>query len=354
MNRRQNYQSVAWLWDLYKRGLLDLEPPYQRRSVWNQEYRDYFIDTILLQFPAPAIFLFEEIDSSGNLRYHVVDGKQRLITIFDFLANKFPVSNEATQQTSRGKYFEQLDTSEKTQFWGYQFSVEYLPSVEEPTINNIFDRINKNVAKLTPQELRHARLDGVFINACESLADWMASRLPPKFPRLTQKSRAQMKDVELTATLLMLLEEGPKGYSQDDLDEAFVARDESWDRKDDVENRFRRTVEKIRELSFETDSDPPVPSPIVRSRFQNQADFYSLFGAVDRILSTGEVPWEAAVSRLTGFLTDVDDETRRAGGTDASVYYEAARSASNDAGPRRVRMEIIERVLRETTGAGQT
>src|SRR5207247_9515893 len=170
---------------------------------------------------------------------------------------------------------------------------------------------------------------GGVINACEKRADWIAIRHPPKMRRLTQKSGAQRKDVELTATLLLLREEGPKGYTQDNLDEAFVARYESWDRKDDVENRFRRTVEKIRELSFETDSDPPVPSPIVRSRFQNQADFYSLFGAVDRILSTGEVPWEAAVSRLTGFLTDVDDETRRAGGTDASVYYEAARSASN-------------------------
>jgi len=35
--RRQTTQSIAWFWDLYKRDLLDLDPPYQRRSVWSQE-----------------------------------------------------------------------------------------------------------------------------------------------------------------------------------------------------------------------------------------------------------------------------------------------------------------------------
>ena len=34
-----------------------------------------------------------------------------------------------------------------------------------------------------------------------------------------------MKDVEIVATLLLLLEEGPRGYSVDALDEAFSARD---------------------------------------------------------------------------------------------------------------------------------
>jgi hypothetical protein len=64
--RRHNQQTVAWFNDLYTRGLLDLEPPYQRRSVWNQAYKDAFIDTILIQYPSPAIFLYQEISPDGR------------------------------------------------------------------------------------------------------------------------------------------------------------------------------------------------------------------------------------------------------------------------------------------------
>ena len=65
MVRKQNFQTIAWFWDLYQRDRLDLDPPYQRRSVWNQNYKNYFIDTILLGYPAPAIFLNEEISPDG-------------------------------------------------------------------------------------------------------------------------------------------------------------------------------------------------------------------------------------------------------------------------------------------------
>ena len=84
--RRQNFQTVSWFWDLYQRKFLDLDPPYQRRSVWNQSYKDDFIDTVLLQYSSPAIFLYEEISpDTGLSKYHVVDGKQRLTAIFDFI-----------------------------------------------------------------------------------------------------------------------------------------------------------------------------------------------------------------------------------------------------------------------------
>lgn len=74
IERRHTTQNVAWFWDLYKRQLLVLDPPYQRRSVWNQSYKDYFVDTVLLNYPAPAVFLFEDISDEGVGTYAVVDG----------------------------------------------------------------------------------------------------------------------------------------------------------------------------------------------------------------------------------------------------------------------------------------
>jgi hypothetical protein len=49
----------------------------------------------------------------------------------------------------------------------------------------------------------------------------MTKQLPENFPRFDSQSRKQMKDVELVASLLLLIEEGVSGYSQDDLDKAF-------------------------------------------------------------------------------------------------------------------------------------
>ena len=188
MQRRNNFQTIAWFNDLYRRQLLDLEPPYQRRSVWNQSFKDYFIDTILLNYPAPAIFLYENIDARGIARYHVVDGKQRLTTVFEFLEGQYPVSDIAIKTELRRKYFDDLPKEIKNEIWTYIFAIEYVPSPDENIINNIFDRINRNVARLSSQELRHARFFGDFIHVSEDLTDWMFLQLPPSFPRISKQS----------------------------------------------------------------------------------------------------------------------------------------------------------------------
>lgn len=327
-----------------------LDPPYQRRSVWNQDYRDYFIDTLLLQYPAPAIFLFEEIDEGGRARYNVVDGKQRLTTIFEFLNNSFPVAEAAQISEMRGKYFKDLDRSVKTQFWSYEFSVEYLPTDDESIINNVFDRINKNVAKLTPQELRHARFDGKFITAAESLSDWMITQLPQNMPRITVASRSQMKDVELTAQLLLLIEEGAKGYSQLELDKAFSDRDLEWVEQSRVDERFREIIKVIKDIL-----ELPNGAALAKIRLRNQTDFYALFGVLNELLDKDAMPpLNEIAQRLIEFLEKVDDEVMRATDEDAKIYYVTTRTAANLTGPRTDRINVLKRILLELPQALQS
>jgi len=339
-SRRQNFQTVSWFNDIFKRKRLNLNPSYQRRSVWNQTFKDYFIDTLLLDYPAPAIFLYEEIDDQGTSRYNVVDGKQRLTAIFEFVGNEFPVAETAERSDLRGKYFKDLDSEDKKVFWAYEFSVEYLISSDEKVINGIFDRINRNVAKLTPQELRHAKFDGRFLTACERLAEHLDAALPSKFPRLAPKSRKQMKDVELVATLLLLLEVGTRGHSQAELDEAFARRDNDWEDEETIEERFRAVVGTLKNL-VKADSE------VAKSRLRNQADFYSLFGAIDQLIQSDKElpePRECA-KRLLAFVERVDDEGLRSADALAEGYYQAARSASNDRTPRATRIEALLKTL---------
>ena len=342
MSRRHNFQTVSWFYDIAQRDLLDLNPPYQRRSVWNQDFKDYFVDTVLLNYPAPAIFLFEDISADGRSVYHVVDGKQRLTTLLEFIRGEFPVRERSNVAAAAGKYFQNLDDALKKQIWSYQFLVEYVPTDDEEIINGIFDRINRNVAKLTQQELRHARLDGEFISAAEDQSQWVVEILPPNVPRFAAQSKKQMKDVEFVALLLLLVEEGPRGYSQELLDEAFSSRDSSWDLKHQTVGHFQRAITAINEFF----SSPAHGKELASSRLRNQADFYSLFGAVHILLEEGRLlPTPRAIEKLLAFLDRVDDEAARQADQDLMAYYDAARSASNDRGPRERRIQYMHQLL---------
>ena len=335
--RHANQQTVAWLRDLHKRGLLEMDPPYQRKSVWNLAFRQYFIETVLLQYPSPAIFLYRTIaENTGTESFSVVDGKQRLETLFKFADDEFPVNERSQIESLRGKFFSQI-AEYKAAFWSYQLTIEYIPTVEENTLNNIFDRINRNTIRLTPQELRHARFDGRFINTAERLAEYVAE-VSADVPRIVGPSRQQMKDVEFIADLLLLLEEGPRGRSIADLDQAFSDRDEEWDNETAIERRFRSTFELLNKIFTE--------GGLRASRLRNQADYYSVFGAVASILAdSGDIDSALAASRLNAFVAAVDNVERRDADSVLSEYYVATRSASNDTGPRKSRMDLLRRVL---------
>jgi hypothetical protein len=338
MNRRQNFQTIAWFYDLYKRGLLNLDPPYQRRSVWTPSFKDYFIDTLLLEYPAPTIFLYEEIANDGVTKYNVVDGKQRLTTIFDFIVNKFPVSDSAIITEYRGMFFEGLSSDAKTKFWSYTFSVEYLPTKDETIINNIFDRINKNVAKLTSQELRHARYSGVFISTSEDLTEYMLTEFPDYFPQIAKKSLSQMKDVEFVSQILLRMESEPKGYNTDELDEEFGKRDDDWEFKEIISQRFKSTIQEIKKI-LDLDGE----DIIAKSRFKNQADFYTLVGAIDSLMQENILPnTDTLKSRLVSFINyEVVDTSEQ----DIKDYYEYVRAASNRTLARKERERILKLVL---------
>ncbi len=344
IRRDMNFQTVGWFWDLYKRELLVMDPPYQRRSVWTQEYKDYFVDTVLHGYPAPALFLFRETTPDGISQYSVVDGKQRLSALFDFASNLFPVSQNSTVATItrfRGNYFKDLPNELKTSFWNYRFAVEYLHSSNEEIINNIFDRINRNVAKLTPQELRHARYSGEFISEVQKQSAWMFKKLPQGVPNISTQSRRQMKDDEFVAQLLILIEAGPKKDSQDDLDEAFALREQNWENKDSTITRFQDIIEYLARLG-KTESG----AALLKSRLRNQADFFSLFGAINEIMQNDEMlQIQNTVASLEEFVKIVDDPGKRSKIKAAKEYFDAARFSSNDTGPRRLRINIIHAVL---------
>lgn len=353
---RGNRQTISWFIDLYRRGLLALDPPYQRRSVWTQRYREDFVETILLGYPAPSLFLHEEIDSEGGQTYAVVDGKQRLTAVFDFIGDEYATRDDVEVKIPselRGRYFKDLEPEVRRQFFAYEFTVEYVPTTDELLINEVFDRINRNVAKLSRQELRHARYSGVFAAAIEELCAELNAELPAGFPRIVESSKRQMKDVEFAAQLALLVERGPSTTGQDELDRVYATRDEDWPAEADVRTEFQRVVKYTASLLQHQDA-----ADLASTRLRNQVDFYSLFGAIHGIPGEALPDPEVGAARLADFIQKVggseDEEaadTAESADATAAVddrvttYYNAARSAANDPSQRNARIEILRDAL---------
>ena len=222
-----------------------------------------------------------------------------------------------------------------------------MPSSDEKIIGNIFDRINRNVIKLRPQELRHAKFDGVFITSVEELTKWMFTYLSPDsenqiFPNIDNRSKKQMKDDEMVAELLLYLEEGVKSLNQDYLDKSFSERDIEWENKIQIEQEFRQTIESIKEILTLSKN-----LKLHQTRLRNQADFYSLFGAITELNRENNLKISEDLGiRIYTFLELVNVEEKRESNEQAKDYYKSVKFSFTDSGARRTRIDIMKSVIK--------
>src|SRR5436190_8115778 len=75
--------TLSTIADQVQRGRIQLKPRFQRRDAWTRPNKSKFIESLLLEFPIPQLVLAELPDQKG--RYIVIDGKQRLLSILQFL-----------------------------------------------------------------------------------------------------------------------------------------------------------------------------------------------------------------------------------------------------------------------------
>ena len=75
-------RSCADLFRMYKKGVLDIRPDFQRGIVWKTNEMSLFVDSLIKQLPIPSLCV--SLDSSTGKRM-VIDGLQRIWTIIRFL-----------------------------------------------------------------------------------------------------------------------------------------------------------------------------------------------------------------------------------------------------------------------------
>src|SRR5215210_3593051 len=80
-------KAMAW------RSAIHDDPPYQRESsVWSLDKQQLFVDSLLNGYDVPKIYLHDLRGLQPTKVYAIVDGKQRLTTIWRFLRDELALA----------------------------------------------------------------------------------------------------------------------------------------------------------------------------------------------------------------------------------------------------------------------
>lgn len=168
INVSQDDNSVYELKRQYDKGRIQLSPTYQRGNVWTQKQKSELIESILMGIPLPIMYFFQ--DDSGNKQ--VVDGKQRLSALFDYMEDKFSLSELSIMEGIKGKKFKNLDGIDQGKIEDYKVSINIIkPPTPDRIKFDIFDRVNRGGTRLNNQEMRNAIYQGKATELLEELKD---------------------------------------------------------------------------------------------------------------------------------------------------------------------------------------
>ncbi len=354
MLRRSSPQDISWFLDLRRNKQIDMDPPYQRRSVWNPKDRRFFLDTVFRGYPCPPIFLHKTLGPSQETIYAVVDGKQRLQTLFLFVDGQIALAEDFGDDRFNGKTWPLLGQDEKKAFWDYVIPVEFLTFDVQDTrvVSQAFDRLNRNMRKLEPQELRHARWDGWFIKLVERECE---AETWKDLGVVTNARSKRMKDAQfISELLLVIITHRQHGFDQDSLDEAY-ARFDDIDEADETiaPDEVEAEVEAVKAYLVQMQQS----NGCVRPNARALAHFYSLWTLI--ALHRAELPQNAATAAkyaefisMVGELKDSPNSAALLNGESgtkyalANEYLQAYGGASTDLAPRAKRLDALRTFMR--------
>lgn len=135
----------------------NLQPDFQRGEVWPESKKMRLIDSILRNWHIPPIHV---IDNEKTKTIEVLDGQQRLVSIRDFLDNKFCIDGtiepfDKKIHNLNGLCFRDLNDEEKARFLGYSIRVFTISKYVSGEPAELFYRLNQP-SNLTSAEKRNA------------------------------------------------------------------------------------------------------------------------------------------------------------------------------------------------------
>ncbi len=244
---RVDYQSLVIqdLINLDNSQELNLNPWYQRRSVWNESQKAYLINTLFERKPIPALYIRHSIDFEREKSIkEVVDGQQRVRAILGFVRGDFRALNPALGYKV---WYADLSRTQKQQFLMTALPVGYLQGATDADVIDIFARINSVAKSLNSQEKRNAKFSGAFKQFCISESTKRLS-IFRDYNIFTANDIARMMEVQFVSDLIINLKEGLTSYNSSKLDRYYSNYDDSFDDANAISEKLNSIFNLIGEL----------------------------------------------------------------------------------------------------------
>lgn len=240
---------ISTLPDMIKEQI-DLRPDFQRRDIWKPNKQSRFIESIIMNVPIPPVFLGE--DDYG--KYVVLDGRQRLTAVREFLANSYRLEGLSVWDELNNSSFHDLQKKglDKTITRRFIPAVLILKESSSEVKYDVFDRLNTGGVIAEPMEIRNAIHRGEFNKLLHTLSEELVFRKLWDIPldpdeRASNTAYSRMEDLELVLRFFALQEyKSFAGMFKDYLSRFMAKRNTEYKEKHELKEQdkelFRRAI----------------------------------------------------------------------------------------------------------------
>ncbi|MER5596820.1 DUF262 domain-containing protein [Streptomyces sp. NPDC002265] len=132
-----------------RRGRYDI-PDWQRDEVWSPQQKRLLIDSILNGWKLPK-FYFAKTSSDPD-EFDVVDGQQRLATIWEFFEDKLKLSDESAKRFG-GHTYSELPETVTDDFDDFEIQYDEITEATDDDIQEFFQRLQAGKALTSAERL---------------------------------------------------------------------------------------------------------------------------------------------------------------------------------------------------------
>lgn len=315
-------------------GKLEPRPDFQRRLVWSNKDKCNFIETVLLSYPFPEIYVAAgDVDvETGEGKEMLVDGQQRVTTLYQY----FSGSTELKLPKQIRPYSE-LSKDEKENFLQYDVVVRDLGKVDLALIREVFRRINATKYALNAMEIHNARYEGEYKDFAEQVAQ------KPFFDNHKIFSATEIRRMQDTKYALTIVTTILSTYfNRDDEIENYLNQyNDEFHLRGDMDKEIELVLSFIEKMNFQP-----------TSRVWQKSDLFTLIIEIHKALVKQHLHLDSSklASKLTSFYDSVAnyDNATRANKPDIGKYHKSALQATNDRSNRITRGEIISNVIKSS------
>lgn len=164
----KNDRSLAEFHRWSQTGKLIIDPEWQRQYVWDRRRASKLIESFLKNIPVPVVYLAKNREG----KYEVIDGLQRLTSVFDFFENKYSLSGLELLRDLNGMLFRDLSDRQHNKLQDATLrTFELSPLTHKDLMFIIFERLNTGGMALNDNEIRNCLFRGTLNALIRELAE---------------------------------------------------------------------------------------------------------------------------------------------------------------------------------------